>query len=55
MIELKKDELEQIVGGINITAALFTALSKAAKTVYEIGQAVGSAVRRLYSKDLCKC
>lgn len=53
MKEIRLEETLQIIGGINITAALFTALSKAASTVLDAGRALGSAIRRLYSGNLC--
>lgn len=53
---MKKIELEEmytIVGGISITSALLNALVGAASTIYDVGRAFGSAIRRLSSNNLC--
>ena len=52
---IEKEELESIIGGVNISAALFSALSRAANTILDAGRAFGSALRRLSSNDLCAC
>ncbi len=53
MKEIQEKELFEIVGGINISASLFSALSKAATTILDAGRALGSAIRRLYSRNIC--
>jgi len=54
MTELKKEELYLVVGGISITSALVNALTNAASTIFKVGKAFGSAIRRFYTGDLCK-
>ena len=51
-MKLQEQELIKIQGGA-ITAALLNAISRAASTILEIGRTVGSAIRRLYSKNYC--
>lgn len=53
MTEINLNDTYEIVGGVNISAALFSALGKAANTVLDAGRALGSAIRRLYSGNLC--
>lgn len=51
-MKLQADELMKIQGGA-ITAALINAVSRAVSTILEIGRTVGSAIRRIYSKNYC--
>lgn len=53
MEKIKTEEMYAIVGGINITSAILNALTNAANTIFEVGRAFGSAIRRLYSRSLC--
>ncbi len=55
MKKLEMEEMMEIVGGISISAALFSALSKAATTILDAGRALGSALRRISSNELCSC
>lgn len=50
---LTKEELYNIKGG-GVSAALLNALSRLISTLYELGQSVGSAIRRAKSKNYCK-
>lgn len=52
MRELSKEELKQIYGGA-ISATLFNAFIRGINTFLEVGRSLGSAVRRLISKDVC--
>ena len=52
VVELKKDEMEYIVGGA-ITSAWINAISKAINTIYELGKNTGSAIRRLVTGNTC--
>jgi len=53
MEKIKLEEMYTIVGGINITSALLNALTSAANTIFEVGRAFGSAIRRFSSRSLC--
>ena len=48
---LEKQELAVIDGG---NATMFNAFARIIKTIYDIGHEVGSTVRRLFSKKVCK-
>ena len=52
MRELGKEELKQIYGGA-ISATLFNAFVRGVNTFFEVGRSLGSAVRRIFSKDIC--
>lgn len=53
MVRLKKEELYNIEGGANISGTLINAITKAVNTLYNFGQSVGSAIRRISSKNRC--
>ena len=50
---LKEEELLNIKGGA-INATLVNALARIIGVFYEIGEAVGSSIRRITSKNRCK-
>ena len=50
---LRNDELVLIKGG-GITATMLNSLSRFMDTLYNLGQAVGSSLRRLVSKKVCR-
>lgn len=53
-MKLKEQELYNINGGgITINATLINAFARAISTVLDLGRTVGSAIRRLYSKNYC--
>ena len=52
MRELNKEELKQISGGA-ISAAMVSAIIKGVETVLEVGRCVGTAIRRVFSKNVC--
>ncbi len=54
MVELSKGELLDIMGGTNISASLLSTLVRGAELSFELGQAFGTAVRRLLSGSCCK-
>ena len=49
----EKEELLQIVGGINITGTLINALYKGINTIMDIGRSLGSAIRRAIGGMMC--
>ena len=51
-MELKEIELAKIQGGA-ITSAWLNAISKAVNTLYDLGKATGSALRRVISGSYC--
>ena len=50
---LSKEELYSIKGG-SVSAALLNAISRIISTLYNLGQSVGSALRRARDKNYCK-
>lgn len=51
-MQLNEQELIKIQGGA-ISATLLNAVSRAVSTILELGRTVGSAIRRIYSKNYC--
>ena len=51
-MELNREEMMKIDGGA-ITSAMINAISKAVNTLYELGRATGSAIRRLINNAYC--
>ena len=52
-MELTNTELMGITGG-GLSAAFLQGITKLVTTVYDIGRAFGSAIRRLSSGNVCK-
>ena len=52
MQEIKREELYNINGGA-INYAMINAIARAATALFTVGQAIGSAVRRLTSNKYC--
>lgn len=50
---LEKEELLQVVGGIDITGTLISSLYKAISTVMDVGRSLGSAIRRAIGGKFC--
>lgn len=50
---LTNEELVLVRGG-GITATLLNSLSRYMDTIFGLGQTVGSSIRRLISKKVCK-
>lgn len=55
MKEINVENAKIIIGGgINFTGTLLNSFKGLANTIFEIGQAVGGAIRRIGSGNLCK-
>ena len=52
-MEIKKDELLMIVGGVNITASFLSAISKGINSIMDIGRSFGTSIRRLIGGSIC--
>ena len=52
MKELTKEELKQISGGA-ISATLINAFVRGMNTFLEVGRSLGTAIRRLVTKNVC--
>lgn len=53
MNKLNKNEMYKIKGGADISSAMLNALMRAITGMFSIGQAVGSAIRRVTGKNYC--
>lgn len=53
LISLTNYELANLNGG-GLSATLINALTRAASFIYNVGYALGSTVRRLFSGKVCK-
>lgn len=54
MIELKDKELMDIKGGTNyLTSAFIGSLVKAGDMLIELGRSLGTAIRRIFSGNVC--
>lgn len=51
-MKLTKDELLKVSGG-SITTTMINALARGVGVIFEIGQALGSAIRRAITKTTC--
>ena len=51
MIELKKEEMLQIKGGFS--SALLNAMMRTVSVMFNLGQAVGSSIRRAINGKMC--
>lgn len=47
------DEYLATIDGGALTASMLNALSRAISTIYDIGYALGSTLRRIFSKTTC--
>ena len=52
MKKLNKEEMKKINGGA-ITASFLNAFARSMSVVLEVGQLLGSSVRRLFAKNYC--
>ena len=51
---MEKEELQEINGGTSITGTLINGITSLLKTIYEVGQGLGGALRRVSSGKSCK-
>lgn len=51
-MKLTDQELFAIQGGA-VSAALLNAFARAVSTILDLGRTIGSAIRRMYSKNYC--
>ncbi len=54
MVEINNNELLAIVGGLSITGSIVSAFVSGIKTVFEVGQSLGTAIRRIVEGKLCQ-
>lgn len=51
-MKLTDQELFKIQGGA-LSASLLNAFARAVSTILDLGRTIGSAIRRMYSKNYC--
>lgn len=52
MNKIEKKQMYEVKGGA-VNYALLNAIARAASAIFTVGQAIGSAVRRMTSKNYC--
>ena len=53
MRKLKNEEMRKIDGGAGVTAAMLNAIIRTVSTMFSVGQAIGSAIRRATGGNYC--
>ena len=53
MRELRKEEMKKVEGGTSISAAMLGAIYKIVETIYNLGDALGSSIRRVIEGKNC--
>ena len=53
MKKLNRNEMLEIKGGANLSSSMLNAIMRAVSGMFAIGQAVGSAIRRVTEKNYC--
>ena len=53
MIEIEKEELMNINGGVNMTGAFINSFARGVQVIFDIGKSLGSTIRRLQNGSLC--
>ena len=51
--QLLEEECKKIIGGGTITGSFLSAFKGIGTLIFEVGQAVGGAIRRITSNKLC--
>jgi len=53
-MKINEMELRSVVGGnVSITSAFISSVSKAIESILDLGRSLGSAVRRITSRNIC--
>ena len=53
MKKINRNELYNIIGGAALTGTMLNAIAKGVTSIYNIGRALGSALRRAISGKYC--
>ena len=53
MKELRKEEMKKVEGGTSLSAAMLGAIYKVVETIYNLGDALGSTIRRVIEGKNC--
>ena len=52
-MELNKTQLLSIVGGFSISGTLINTFVRGINSVLDLGRSIGTAIRRVQSKNIC--
>lgn len=52
-MELKRQELIKVEGGLSITGTLINSLTKGMDMILNLGRNFGSSLRRIYENKIC--
>lgn len=52
-MKLNNKELSEVKGGLSITATLFSSVSSLMNNIFQIGQVVGTTIRRVSTNSIC--
>ena len=53
MKKVNANELREVKGGASLSSTALNALMRAVSVCFEVGQALGSAIRRVTGKNYC--
>lgn len=53
MDKVLDNELDKIIGGSSVNGTLLNAFTTIIKFIYEVGEGIGSSLRRIGEGDLC--
>ncbi len=53
MLDLNKKQLLEIDGGSTISGAFITSIIKGISSIFDLGKALGTAIRRIGTKTIC--
>lgn len=53
MKKIEKNEMLNVKGGAGLSSAMLNAVMRTVSVMFNIGQAVGSAIRRVTGKNYC--
>ena len=53
MKELKNEDMKIVEGGTNFSASMVGAIYRVIETIYDLGDALGSSIRRLIEEKKC--
>ncbi len=52
-MQLNNQELIMISGGLSLSGTLINSISRGINSLLEVGRSLGTAIRRIISKNLC--
>jgi len=53
MDKLRREEMKKINGGAGVSSAVLNAVMRTVTVMFSLGQAVGSAIRRISGNNYC--